>query len=870
MPNWTPAYLPAAIKADGVWIAPESRRWSDTARATLQTTNNGGVGEIENLFANSITAIQATGTLQPRHRTAILNGYSSVESGFDGNLRRFVTPAVSWPGRGVFFAVVQLTGIGAGNSPFFVIDDGVFAATHMLGLASGADFPAMYAGSAVALAQQAVGTVNIGVTTSPHILAGMVDFIANNRVIRTNGGNEQVKVSASPIINFGAARTMSICGYQFTQMRGHLVEMVYANRADHATMALLEGYAAHKYALTANLPAGHPYKTTAPQVQDFGTNMHPMVSMNPQVTASLTEVAVGSFSVISDAACGISFAPVWNQATANQRPSRKTGPNGKQIICFERTNKDIGLGSGQPENLSSIPLDRMLRANNAFTAFAVVNTNTSTIDDGTLPPPNSQFLPGEFYMHRLLQLRGGELAAVYTPSIQSVGAGNMTSASTTVTVNLVGHGFSTGHSVGVTGAAETAYNGLFTITVITANQFTYTALAVPSATPATGTINVCRVLRSGLFAPTNRAVIGFRVNTTITTFMVNGRTSTVSHTPSGATTQGLKGMGSTNGGAQKASIDLYEWVIEDRVLSDAEFAATGAAFQAKYLVAGGDVLVQFEGDSNMADSVPFDLKNMPYQAQFPANNNRVGSRAEFHNTAVFNSQTADVVLRAGLSDALLSSRFGRKIFVLWIGVNDLAAGKTAAQLIIDVQAIIVARRAAGYNRFIIAEVPPRDSTAGFATNRTAYNLALRTAFSAFSDVRIWKITDMDNYAGTTQDTHRDRISRSNYATNVTTNGVWRGNWSAASVIHALNDRVYDGACYRCISAHTSAAGNQPSGAGLGVQWEAVATDGVHIVFFDELAAGSGGFNGLGDMLDAAISSGGGTFRDRNFRGRIVR
>jgi hypothetical protein len=65
---------------------------------------------------------------------------------------------------------------------------------------------------------------------------------------------------------------------------------------------------------------------------------------------------------------------------------------------------------------------------------------------------------------------------------------NVTSSGTTVTVTTrYPHGLLPGAIVRVSGAVETAYNGTFTV-VTAANPltFTYTALATPSATPATG------------------------------------------------------------------------------------------------------------------------------------------------------------------------------------------------------------------------------------------------------------------------------------------------------------------------------------------------------------------------------------------------
>jgi hypothetical protein len=65
---------------------------------------------------------------------------------------------------------------------------------------------------------------------------------------------------------------------------------------------------------------------------------------------------------------------------------------------------------------------------------------------------------------------------------------SITRASTTATVTTTAaHGYTTGDQVNISGAAQSAYNGDFSITVTGTTTFTYTVAGSP-ATPATGTI----------------------------------------------------------------------------------------------------------------------------------------------------------------------------------------------------------------------------------------------------------------------------------------------------------------------------------------------------------------------------------------------
>lgn len=76
----------------------------------------------------------------------------------------------------------------------------------------------------------------------------------------------------------------------------------------------------------------------------------------------------------------------------------------------------------------------------------------------------------------------------------TLGVGELTSASTTATVTHADHGYTTGDSITISGAAQSPYNGTYTITVSSSSVFTYT-FAGSGTTPATGTI---KMVKSGV------------------------------------------------------------------------------------------------------------------------------------------------------------------------------------------------------------------------------------------------------------------------------------------------------------------------------------------------------------------------------------
>jgi len=68
----------------------------------------------------------------------------------------------------------------------------------------------------------------------------------------------------------------------------------------------------------------------------------------------------------------------------------------------------------------------------------------------------------------------------------------ITRASSTATVTSNSHGFSTGNLIKISGANQSEYNGIFSISNVTTNTFDYTVTGTPT-TPATGTITAVRV-----------------------------------------------------------------------------------------------------------------------------------------------------------------------------------------------------------------------------------------------------------------------------------------------------------------------------------------------------------------------------------------
>ena len=220
--------------------------------------------------------------------------------------------------------------------------------------------------------------------------------------------------------------------------------------------------------------------------------------------SSLTLAFTGSF--YSGSAYNIASQPV--VGSSGLITITTTGSHGLQVgdgIYIANTTASTGNNISTSYNVASVTNS---------TVFTVIATNSptsgATITNGVVYPR-----PDGVYLHRAFD--GGVTFNTGTPAhnIQTIrqtrrffryqsGKGIQISTGTILKPNInidsldavgsvitvttkIGHALQTGVTVNITGANETAYNGTFVVTsVIDAFRFTYSALATPSATPATG------------------------------------------------------------------------------------------------------------------------------------------------------------------------------------------------------------------------------------------------------------------------------------------------------------------------------------------------------------------------------------------------
>jgi hypothetical protein len=261
---WTPAQISTAL-------------WLDAADSSTITTVSGGVSQWNDKSGNGRDATQATADSRP---TLISNGLNSnpVLSFNGANTQHLIHPLNASPAPHTVFAVVRRT---AGGTTAFqnivnaVAPNGAFGVALTAKVLEGGG-PGSVSGTAGANWGGYINT-SLGHThanssllnswsvigiVSPSSTSGTETYIANGTVTATvsyssrYGGdsNNRRAIGGDPVFNTG-------------WFWGNIAEIVINSFAASTSIRQqLEGYLAHKWGLTANLPNDHPFKVSPPYV----------------------------------------------------------------------------------------------------------------------------------------------------------------------------------------------------------------------------------------------------------------------------------------------------------------------------------------------------------------------------------------------------------------------------------------------------------------------------------------------------------------------------------------------------------------------------------------------------------------------------
>jgi hypothetical protein len=241
---WTPADLGASLAL-----------WLDAEDASTITLNGSTVSQWNDKSLRGINLSQATASAQPTYTPNDINGKPVLF--FDGVADQMssvaVTPFFPSAGKNVF-SVVRFRNTTTGLQSVYATD---ITATA----------PAVYLQADLGTVKGYNGAyVSGGTYTANQIdLTGLVQIGGGNLTMYRNGILTATGTTATALTNngFKIGKLSSFGNFPFVNI-GEIVAVDGNISTENRQRA--EGYLAHKWGLTANLPANHPYKSAAPTV----------------------------------------------------------------------------------------------------------------------------------------------------------------------------------------------------------------------------------------------------------------------------------------------------------------------------------------------------------------------------------------------------------------------------------------------------------------------------------------------------------------------------------------------------------------------------------------------------------------------------
>lgn len=324
MAPWTPANLSVAprLVMDG-----EAVPWSGSNFAT--TTNSGSIGG---------TWGAVTGTVV---KGSLLNGFNTLSFNGTRNLKTSLT--ATWSGDTCFFAVLQNVvatdgGLCGHSWPFATSGWAVYprmanaggtapyawATGDTLIFGSGSDISTPGSGN------WAIATTPLASGSGPHIFVGRAGVTGLQRMdgtVETEPARTNSKLSTTdtgPLIDHYLGSTWEIAHGAPEYGNFQLAYYLAGTGFTDDDIERLEGWAAHRFALTSLLPAGHPYKSVAPTTGTDPTGVLTTVEAKDVAAFAGTVVEVLGAVYLDPAKLG----PTITLANANLRATQTAAATG--------------------------------------------------------------------------------------------------------------------------------------------------------------------------------------------------------------------------------------------------------------------------------------------------------------------------------------------------------------------------------------------------------------------------------------------------------------------------------------------------------------------------------------------------------------
>jgi hypothetical protein len=272
--NWDPSLISTAL-------------WLDAADASTITESGGAVSQWNDKSGGAYNFTQSSSTLRPLYASETLNSKSIITfDGIDDNMSAGDVLDSVWTGSGfnIFFVaknnnVSSSSGVILTKLSNFPLDLRQVASYLRSGVSQfGAFYTPDVSNYTVVNGSTVINNSQWVVVSQSYDDTLGVDGTTANTTVRvqmTVNGNEQTEVVAGSAGNLGqiqnTAGLLSIGAaiangtQNVANLDGAIAELIVTPSVlSVSNRQKIEGYLAHKWGLTASLPAGHPYKTAVP------------------------------------------------------------------------------------------------------------------------------------------------------------------------------------------------------------------------------------------------------------------------------------------------------------------------------------------------------------------------------------------------------------------------------------------------------------------------------------------------------------------------------------------------------------------------------------------------------------------------------
>jgi uncharacterized repeat protein (TIGR02543 family) len=444
--SWTPASITPAA-------------WYDAADASSIAHVSGAVSQWNDKSGNGRHVVQPTSANRPTYSASSWNGSSLPALTFDGtsdyleNASQFVSASMT------IVAVYDQANTNNTSRPFGVRNGGSTKASF----AFGSDNSLRYDGTYTA------GT--IAASVGKHLrVAGRTTSVQTDHVDGTSN------ISAAVVLpnvdgNINIGNTLSTLAGYFSSKVAETI--IIPGTVNQATREQIEGYLAHKWALTANLPALHPYKSI------------------PPTTSAATAILAGSASDSEGDALTTTWSMLSGPATVTFSNALALNSTATFPVAGTYTLR-LTVSDGYSQSTSDVVITVDLASGNTAPVFTVTPITGTNATEGS---PYTATLAGSATDADGNSLTYAKVSGPAWLTVASNGGLSGTPTQSNVGTNTFTISVSDGIAAPVTTSLNITVNNVNNAPIFTANPITgsvatedaaYTATLVGSATDADG------------------------------------------------------------------------------------------------------------------------------------------------------------------------------------------------------------------------------------------------------------------------------------------------------------------------------------------------------------------------------------------------